>query len=72
MPYSMVIKHHFPMQKVEKIENFNKEQWEETCIIFQKLIRNLKEEVPEVTVENYCQTLPVTATRPSHPELYGK
>lgn len=38
-----------------KIENFNKTQWDETCIIFQKLIRNLKEEVPEVTVTNYSE-----------------
>lgn len=45
------------MEGERKIENFNNEQWQETCIIFQKLIRNLKEEVPEVTVQNYCQTL---------------
>ena len=23
-----------------RIENFNEEQWKETCIIFQKLVRN--------------------------------
>lgn len=38
-----------------KIENFNKKQWEETCIIFQKLVRNLREELPEVVISNYSE-----------------
>ena len=38
-----------------KIENFNKNQWEETCIIFEKLVRNLREELPEVVISNYSE-----------------
>jgi len=44
------------MEGDRRIENFNEDQWKETCIIFQKLVRNLKEEVPEITVKNYCET----------------
>lgn len=43
------------MEGDRKIENFNKTQWSETCIIFQKLVRNLKEELPEVSVKNYSE-----------------
>ena len=35
-----------------KIENFSQEQWDEVCVIFQKLIRNIREEVPEVTIDD--------------------
>ena len=42
-----------------KIENFNKEQWNEICIIFEKLVRNLKEEIPEINIKNFCiDTIP--------------
>ena len=42
-----------------KIQNFNQEQWKEICIIFQKLVRNLKEEIPEISIENFCiDTIP--------------
>ena len=43
------------MEGDRKIENFNKTQWSETCIIFQKLVRNLKQEIPEVEIEDYCE-----------------
>ena len=42
-----------------KIQNFNQDQWKEICIIFQKLVRNLKEEIPEISIENFCiDTIP--------------
>ena len=37
------------------IENFNKDQWKETCVIFQKLVRNLKQEIPEVKITDYVE-----------------
>ena len=37
------------------IQNFNQEQWDETCIIFQKLVRNIKEEIPDLVITDYCQ-----------------
>ncbi len=43
------------MEGDRTIQNFNKEQWTETCIIFQKLVRNLKNELPDVEVKNYCE-----------------
>jgi len=43
------------MEGDRRIENFNKDQWTETCIIFQKLVRNLKQEMPEVEVKDYCE-----------------
>tara|TARA_R110002074_G_scaffold365617_2_gene539378 strand:+ start:17 stop:406 length:390 start_codon:yes stop_codon:yes gene_type:complete len=43
------------MEGDRRIENFNKDQWEETCVIFQKLVRNLKEEIPELEIKNYCE-----------------
>ena len=36
-----------------KIENFSQEQWDEVCIIFQKLVRNLKQEIPELSVDDF-------------------
>ena len=43
------------MEGDRTIQNFNTEQWRETCIIFQKLVRNLKAEMPEIEVKNYCE-----------------
>ena len=39
-----------------KIENFSPAQWEEVCIIFEKLVRNLKEEKPEIKITDFDKT----------------
>ena len=44
----------FLIEEERKIENFNEEQWCEICIIFQKLVRNLKEEMTKIKIENFC------------------
>lgn len=36
-----------------KIVNFNEDQWEEVCIIYEKLVRNLKEEMKDIKIENF-------------------
>ena len=36
-----------------KIENFSPKQWDEVCIIFEKLVRNLKEEKPEIKISDF-------------------
>ena len=49
--YTLKLKVHV-MDGERKIENFNQEQWDEVCVIFQKLVRNIREEVPEVTIDD--------------------
>ena len=39
-----------------RVENFNQEQWNETCIIFQKLVRNIKEEFDNLVIDDYDQS----------------
>jgi hypothetical protein len=56
--YTLKLKVH-AMDGDRRIENFSKEQWEEICIIFHKLVRNIKEEIEEVviadlTTDNIC------------------
>jgi hypothetical protein len=44
----------YAMEGDRKIENFNEEQWKEVCIIFQKLVRNIKEEIKSLEIDNFC------------------
>ena len=44
----------YAMDGDRKIENFNEEQWKEVCIIFQKLVRNIKEEIKSLEIDNFC------------------
>ena len=39
-----------------RVENFNQEQWNETCIIFQKLVRNIKEEFDNLVIDDYDES----------------
>lgn len=43
----------YVMDGDRKIQNFNEEQWSEVCIIFQKLVRNLKEEINNLDITNF-------------------
>ena len=36
-----------------RIENFTKDQWDTICIIFEKLVRNIKGELDYVEIENF-------------------
>ena len=36
-----------------RIENFTKEQWDTICIIFEKLVRNIKQELDYLEIENF-------------------
>jgi len=36
-----------------KVENFSQEQWDEICIIFEKLVRNIKLELDNIEVEDF-------------------
>ena len=39
-----------------RIENFSQDQWDEMCIIFQKLVRNIKQEFDNLVIEEYDQS----------------
>ena len=39
-----------------RIENFSQDQWNEMCIIFQKLVRNIKEEFDNLVIEDYDES----------------
>ena len=36
-----------------KIQNFSQDQWDEVCIIFEKLVRNIKIEYPDLIIDEF-------------------
>lgn len=43
----------FMLDDGRKIEKFTPEQWDQICIIFEKLVRNLKEEMEYIEIEDF-------------------
>ncbi len=39
-----------------RIENFSQDQWDEMCIIFQKLVRNIKQEFDNLVIDDYDES----------------
>ena len=59
------------MEGDRKIENFSEEQWDEICVIYLKLVRNLRQEIPEMEVDNFCnETIPYISMEINFPESY--
>lgn len=48
----------FLLKNGNKCSLFSKEEWEETTIIYEKLVRNLKEEMKSLEITNFDQTKP--------------
>lgn len=42
----------------KKLEKITKEQWEETTIIYEKLVRNLKNELKNIKINNFNKDKP--------------
>ena len=47
-----------------RIQNFSQDQWDEVCIIFEKLVRNIKIEYPDLVIDEFDKSnIPYIAMR---------